>query len=127
MAFPTPSPPQAALLLEAVSALRRSPDPASRRRVLQAVRSLEAVSPSEQAPVSGRWSLIFSTQEASGADFSTEVEAVGVSPLERLASDDVTASPLQGLNDLAYSIFFKIAPSLAGAVLACAMRQLFVP
>ena len=51
-------------------------------------------------------------------DFSTEVEAVGVSPLERLASDDFTASPLQGLNDLAYSIFFKIAPSLAGAVLA---------
>ena len=85
-------------LLSAVAALRREPSVARRRGVLDAVARLEECQVGVSSPVDGRWALIFSTQ---------------VEP-PRPGSEQ-EANILQPVIDATYALFFKVAPSLAGA------------
>ena len=95
-------------LLAAVSASRKpGADPrSSKRAILDAVVALEARGAPGDVPfadVSGRWSLVYSTNDDKGS--------AALGPLADLLDD----SALQRVTDQLYRTFFAFAPALAGS------------
>ncbi|EEH60255.1 uncharacterized protein MICPUCDRAFT_50302 [Micromonas pusilla CCMP1545] len=91
-------------LLAAVAASRKpGADPsATKRAILDATDALESIA--DDVPfldVSGRWSLVYSTSDASSA----------LGPLQAVLDDDA----FQKLVDTLYKTFFTFLPSLAGS------------
>ena len=87
--------PRKAALMTTLAELRRAPTKTGRDAVLRAIADVEACGIVDDTP-EGRWALIFSTQ-ASAPDPQRET------------------SLAQPLIDATYSLFFKVAPQLAGA------------
>ena len=105
-------------LLAAVAASRRpGSDPfASKRQILDAVSSLEALAAGRSgddekpaapalpfASVSGRWSLVYSTNDEGGGG--------PLGPLATLVDEDT----FQRVSNQLYKLFFSFAPALAGS------------
>lgn len=92
-------------LLGAVAASRRpGADPAaSRSAVLEAARALEASGAGPLAPVSGRWSLVYSTNDDAGSPAFGPLAAV------------IDRDALQRASNALYRAFFAFAPALAGS------------
>jgi hypothetical protein len=96
-------------LLAAVSASRKpGADPrSSKRAILDAVVALEARGAPGDVPfadVSGRWSLVYSTNDDKGS-------SAALGPLADLLDD----SAFQRVTDQLYRVFFAFAPALAGS------------